>query len=239
MFFCPFALFIKKDIGSSILRPWSTSPRAESYRQSVVLQFMEWIEPSKIAQQLGFSKQQCAQAPDYLKDLDHVIAPQVIARAQHLLKQYEDLCKGLPSDNYEELDWDKAATLYPELFGALANLIATQEDCGHLFVQGSQSIDPQWQSDHKAILDYLKQLSYALDYERRFMDLKPEIRTHIERLFWQASKHTIQAIGCTDHFVKIQNLAFAQLERLAAYRKMKRKFVDDGQLKEGIDKSSG
>jgi hypothetical protein len=41
-------------------------------------------------------------------------------------------------------------------------------------------------------------------------------------MYWRTCFRALA--GFSDHFVKSQNFAFTQLERLAAYRKMKKKF---------------
>jgi len=211
-----------------------TSPRSEVYRQSVAHQYIEQIDPSKIAKKLGFSGMHCLKAPAFLKDLNHVIAPERIMLAQLIVSQYDDLRKGLPKENFESMDWGKAVQLYPELFSELAKWIAKEGYSPPFFNEEDGQIQAEWLNDHKCILENLRNLARFLDFEIIFMDRKPEIRAYVEQLFWQSHHLVAQGIGCGDHFVKVQNLTFTQLERLLMYRKMKRTLANkEEEVEEG------
>ena len=67
----------------------------------------------------------------------------------------------------------------------------------------------------------LKDFYCFLYFESNFMDFKPQIALHLERIYWDNAFQT--HLGFTDHFVKTQNFAFTKLEHLATYRKMKKK----------------
>lgn len=212
-----------------------TSPRNEIYRQCMAHQYSKNVDASKLAQSLGFSTAQSRHAPEYLKDLSKVISPERIAQVKGLIDQHENLIKGLPREDYESVDWSKAANLYPELFDEFSNWVKKEGYSPPFFEGESRQIDPDWINDCKTIIECLTTLYYSLSYEASFMDYKSEIRAHLEQLFWQSHPLVVQGVGCSDHFIKVQNFGFTQLGRLVAYRKMKRKLIgkDEDDAQEG------
>jgi hypothetical protein len=210
-----------------------TSPRSEIYRQCMAHQHLKNVDASKLAQSLGFSTAQSRHAPEYLKDLSHVISPERIAQVKLLIDQQENLIKGLPREDYESIDWSKAANLYPELFDEFSEWVKKEGYSPPFFEGESRQIHLEWINDHQTIVECLTKLYCSLSYEASFMEFKPEIRAHLEQLFWQSHPHVMQGIGCGDHFIKVQNFGFTQLGRLAAYRKMKRKLMGKDEAQEG------
>jgi hypothetical protein len=120
------------------------------------------------------------------------------------------------------LDWTVALECYPELFEDLDKWLIARGDEITVFDDEEKVLDEyQLQNPDCLWLD-LNSYAHFLFFEIHFMRLKPQIALILERMYW---KKAIRAyFGFSDHFVKSQNFAFTQLERLAAYRKMKKKF---------------
>jgi len=203
-----------------------TSPRFESYEQARARDQFESIvailEPEKIAQDLGLDTRHQIYAPAYLVDLNHDIALEQIERAAKLLGDHSKIKSSMERGDPSSLDWPVALECYPELFGALDQWLIARDDEVTVFGEDGKTLDP-FQLEHPDCLwNDLESYACVLYFEANFMRLKPQIALLLERMYW---KTCIRALaGFSDHFVKSQNFAFVQLERLAAYRKMKKKF---------------
>ena len=99
----------------------------------------------------------------------------------------------------------------------------TADEVVTVFGEDGKTLDP-FQLEHPDCLwNDLESYACVLYFEANFMRLKPQITLLLERMYW---KTCIRALaGFSDHFVKSQNFAFTQLERLADYRQMKKKFA--------------
>ena len=203
-----------------------TSPRLESYEQARARDQFEskvaTLEPEKIAQDLGLDTRHQIHAPTYLVDLNHDIAQEQIERAVKLLGDHSKIKSSMERGDPSSLDWPVALECYPDLFGALDQWLIARDDEVTVFGEDGKTLDP-FQLEHPDCLwNDLESYACVLYFDANFMRLKPQIALLLERMYW---KTCIRALaGFSDHFVKSQNFAFTQLERLATYRKMKKKF---------------
>jgi len=204
-----------------------TSPRYESYEQARARDQFEskvaTLEPEKIAQDLGLDTRHQIHAPAYLVDLNHEIAQEQIDWAAKLLGDHSKIKSSMERGDPSSLDWPVALECYPELFGALDQWLITRDDAVTVYGEDGKTLDP-FQIEHPDCLwNDLESYACVLYFEANFMRLKPQITVLLERMYW---KTCIRALaGFSDHFVKSQNFAFTQLERLADYRQMKKKFA--------------
>jgi len=214
-----------------------TSPRFESYEQVRARDQFEskvaTLEPEKIAQDLGLDTRHQIHAPAYLVDLNHDITQEQIDRAASLLADHSKIKSSMERGDPSSLDWPVALECYPELFSALDQWLIARDDEVAVFGEDGKTLDP-FQLEHPDCLwNDLESYACVLYFEANFMRLKPQIALLLERMYWKTCYRPLA--GFSDHFVKSQNFAFTQLERLADYRQMKQKFEDleDEEVEEG------
>jgi hypothetical protein len=203
-----------------------TSPRYESYEQARASgQFEDKVcsvGPQKIAEKLGLSNHHQVHAPPYLSDLTYEISPERIDHATFLLECHTKIKESMEAGDPHSLDWTVALECYPELFEALNKWLVARGDEITVFGEDGKTLHPYQLENPDILWGDLEGYAYFLFFEVHFMRLKPQIALILERLYWKTTFKPFS--GFSEHFVKSQNFAFTQLERLAAYRKMKKKF---------------
>lgn len=203
-----------------------TSSRFESHQQARARHQLEknlsYGGPAGIAKSLGLSRVHQEQAPAYLVDLDYEISQERTQGAQDLLTHYHIILASLGVDDASSIDWSIAITEYRQLFDALDRWVRARGDEIAVYADDGKTLHPYLFEHPEALWHDLQEYACFLYFEVNFMSLKPQITVAIEQDYWK-NCHNPHA-GFSDHFVKSQNFAFAQLERLARYRKMKEKF---------------
>jgi hypothetical protein len=204
-----------------------TSPRFESHQQARARQQLEeklrYSGPAEIAKSLGLSRTHQEHAPDYLVDLDYEISTERTQGAQGLLAHYHIILASVGDDDANSIDWSIAITEYRQLFDALDRWVRARGDEIAVYADDGKTLHPHLLEHPEALWDDLQAYACFLYFEANFMSLKPQITIAIEQVYWKTCH--LPYAGFSDHFVKSQNFAFAQLERLAAFRKMKKKFI--------------
>jgi hypothetical protein len=214
-----------------------TSPRFESYEQAKAsTQFEDKVcslGPQKIVEKLGLSNHHQIHAPAYLSNLEYEISPERIDHATFLLECYSKIQGSMEGGDPHSLDWLVTLECYPELFEALDKWLVARGDEITVFGEDGKTLHPYQLENPDGLWSDLEGYAYFLFFEVHFMRLKPQIALILERMYWRATYKPFP--GFSDHFVKSQNFAFVQLERLAAYRKMKKKFenLPDEEVEEG------
>ena len=203
-----------------------TSPRYESYEQAKAsTQFEDkvcFLGPQKIVEKLGLSNHHQTHAPAYLSNLEYEISLERIDHATFLLECYSKIQGSMEGGDPHSLDWPVVLECYPELFEALDQWLIARGDEITVFGEDGKTLHPYQLENPDGLWSDLEGYAYFLFFEVHFMRLKPQIALILERMYWKTTFKPFS--GFSDHFVKSQNFAFTQLERLAAYRKMKKKF---------------
>lgn len=204
-----------------------TSPRYESYEQARARdQFdskVATLEPEKIAQSLGLDTRHQIHAPEYLVDLSYEMTQEQIDRANKLLAEHSNIKSSMERGDPKSIDWHVALECYPDLFSALDQWLITRGDEVAVFGEDGKTLDPYQIEYPDCLWHDLESYACVLYFEANFMRLKPQIALVLEQIYWKTAFRTFS--GFSDHFVKSQNFAFTQLERLAEYRQMKKKFT--------------
>jgi len=200
---------------------WS-SPRAESYQQSRARKQYREFKSDLVAECLGLHRRYQKNAPDYLLDIEYEISADRIERASYLIDCYCKIRDSMDEEDPNNLDWAIALEHYRTLFVALDEWLVAREDEITVYGDDGKTLHTNHLENPQSLWESLNDFCCFLYFESNFMDLKPQIAVHLERIYWDNAFQT--HLGFTDHFERTQNFAFTQLERLAAYRKMKKKF---------------
>ena len=200
---------------------WS-SPRYESYQQSKAQKQFRDFRPGLVAQCLGLDERHQKCAPQYLLDIEYEIAPERIRQAERLVNSYCNIKESMEDGDLSSIDWAMAIEHCRELFDVLHEWCVKRGDEVAVYGDDGKTLHQQHLENPEWLWDDLQDLGCFLYFERNFMDLKPQIAVHLERVYWDNAFQTFH--GFSDHFERTQNFAFTQLERLARYRKMKEKF---------------
>lgn len=206
---------------------WS-SPRCESYEQSRAKKRYREFKPEWVAQCLGLDKRYQKTAPLYLLDIEHEVSAERMDQAVHLANCYQKIKGSIEDGDPGSLDWAKALEHYRELFDALHEWLTKRGDEVAVYGDDGKTLHEQQLENPHWLWGDLQDFNCFLYFELNFMDLKPQIAVHLERVYWENAYQT--HLGFTDHFERTQNFAFHQLERLASYRQMKRKFAKFAQM---------
>ena len=200
---------------------WS-SPRAESYQQSRARKQYREFKPDLVAKCLGLHHRYQKNAPDYLLDIEYEISAERIERASYLIDCYCRVRDSMDAEDPKSLDWAIVLEHYRALFVALDEWLVARGDEITVYGDDRKTLHMDHLENPQSLWGSLKDFCCFLYFELNFMDLKPQIALHLERIYWDNGFQTY--LGFTDHFERTQNFAFAKLEHLAAYRKMKKKF---------------
>ena len=200
---------------------WS-SPRAESYQQSRAKKQHREFKPGLVAQSLDLHWRYQKNAPSYLLDIEYEISAERMQKANHLSDCFEKVRDSMDDGDPNSLEWAMALEHYRELFDALDEWLVERGDEITVYDDDGKTLHPHQIDNPRSLWETMKDFNCFLYFESNFMDLKPQIALHLERIYWDNVLQT--HLGFTDHFQRTQKFAFTKLEHLATYRKMKKKF---------------
>ena len=201
---------------------WS-SPRAESYQQSRARKQYREFKPDLVAKCLDLHHRYQKNAPDYLLDIEYEVSAERIERANYLIDCYCRVRDSMDAEDPNSLDWAIVLEHYRALFVALDEWLVARGDEITVYGDDRKSLHMNHLENPQSLWESLKDFCCFLYFESNFMDFKPQIAVYLERIYWDNGFQT--HLGFTDHFERTQNFAFTQLERLTAYRQMKKKFA--------------